>query len=235
MVTVDKGHHLSVHEHSNLGSPTDGHYLDWNEQVIVHGSNNEMYCVEYRIGKSNNTRWGWVSSKYIALDNNICIVAGSVKITNTNIGYRYVDQSEYDFIMKNGYIPNTKANGQSKEVYVSTIKYNNAEEAENALQIRSNNPNGPTNSPKYRVEFKLNSVQYDYEGPVKGGTGYELTTKQAIPVDRSNITKLQNTNGNNNSGSGGSGGGYPNQNIIPIVPVDPIPGFPFVLGFPVYA
>ena len=50
------------------------------------------------------------------------------------------------------------------DVFVSTNKYDSVIGAENALQIGSQNPNGAGASPQYRVEFKIDSVQYDYRG-----------------------------------------------------------------------
>lgn len=67
--------------------------------------------------------------------------------------------------MENGYIPNAYA-GRTviMDVFVSTNKYDSVIGAENALQIGSQNPNGAGASPQYRVEFKIDSVQYDYRG-----------------------------------------------------------------------
>jgi hypothetical protein len=123
----------------------------------------------------------------------------------SSTGYRYVSESEYQFIMKNGYIPNVTANNQLKDVYVSTNNYDTVASAEKALQIGSQNPYGPGPSPKYRIEFKIDSVQYDYMGRVEGGTGIELTTRDKIYVDKDDITKLKINNDSDNNNSGGSG------------------------------
>jgi hypothetical protein len=163
---------------------------------------------------------------------------------NSNIGYRYVSEGEYQFIKANGYIPNTDMAGNVKDVYVSPNKYNTVSDSENGLKIGAQNPNGPTNSPEYRVEFKLNSVKYDYMGDVQGGTGVELTTRQSIPVNIKKITKLKSSGNkndkNNSSGSGSSGGnGGTNSNssksnngVTPIMIMPDMPSIPTLPEIP---
>ena len=132
----------------------------------------------------------WVNSilNFFGIGPKIHVGSETIHV-NVDVGYRYVSEAEYQFIKQNGYIPNTDINGNPKDVYVSTNKYNGISDAESGLQIGAKNPNGATQSPKYRVEFKLNSVKYNYMGNVQGGTGVELTTKEKIIVD----TKKNNT------------------------------------------
>ncbi|HEX3046054.1 MAG TPA: RHS repeat-associated core domain-containing protein, partial [Bacillota bacterium] len=97
--------------------------------------------------------------------------------------YRYVSGGEAKFIMDNGYIPNTDAKGNLKNIFVSPEYYGTASEAEQGLRIGSQNPYGATESPQYRVEFNMNAIRYNYAGNVEGGTGIEMTTSQNIPID----------------------------------------------------
>ena len=102
-----------------------------------------------------------------------------------------MSEEEFKIIQKTGKIPNTNRVGDLKDVFVSPNKYDTISETEKGLQIGKQNPFGPYTSPMYRVEFDMNSVKYRYGGNVQGGTGLELITEQAIPVDLSKIYKLK--------------------------------------------
>ena len=112
--------------------------------------------------------WGWIGNS----------ILGAFAVA-----YRYVDDIEANIIRKTGKIPNTDAEGKPKDVHTTSNKYDTQSEAENALQIGSKNPEGPKNSPTYRVQFDNDSVQYHYTGIVEGGTGIEMITSDSIPVD----------------------------------------------------
>lgn len=113
------------------------------------------------------------------------------KLKGDNTAYRYVGESEMKEIRKTGQIPNTNSAGDLKDVFVSPNKYNTVSSAENGLRIGSKNPYGPTGSPKYRVEFSMDTVKYRYGGNVEGGTGIELITEQPIPIDITRIYRMR--------------------------------------------
>ncbi|MGB7604266.1 MAG: RHS repeat-associated core domain-containing protein [Lutisporaceae bacterium] len=104
--------------------------------------------------------------------------------------YRYVGEGEKAFIEKNGYIPNVDMNLKSKDIFVSPNEFTSISDAESALRIGIKNPFGATQSPLYRVDFNMNSVNYRYAGNVEGGTGIEMITEQRIPVNPNNIYPL---------------------------------------------
>lgn len=65
------------------------------------------------------------------------------------------------------------------------VKYDTVAGAEKSFQIGTQNPNGATSSPMYRVEFDMTGIKCRYGGNVEGGTGVELITEQPISVDLS--------------------------------------------------
>ena len=111
--------------------------------------------------------------------------------TETVRAYRYVNEAELNLIRKTGKIPNTRATGRPKDVFVSPNRYDTVVEAENALRIGRRNPLGPTDPPTYRVEFDMDSAIYRYGGNVEGGCGIELITEDPIPVDLRSIFQLK--------------------------------------------
>jgi len=122
------------------------------------------------------------------------VVGGSNPNLPWTYGYRYIDQGEYDAIMKNPngrYIPNTNKFGDLKDIFTSPNKYNSVDEAVNALKIGSQNPNGKYPDPVYRVRFKYENVSGVKEiRYVEGGKGIEVISKDKIKID--DITKLGN-------------------------------------------
>lgn len=108
-----------------------------------------------------------------------------------NTAYRYVSEGELNTIKKTGTIPNTDRSGNLKDIFVSPGKYDLVADAENALQIGTQNPFGATQSPTYRVEFNTNGIRFRYAGNVEGGTGIEMITEQSISIDLSKIFMLK--------------------------------------------
>ena len=53
---------------------------------------------------------------------------------------------------------------------------------ENAYQIGSQNPNGPTASPTHAILGDASQADFFYGGNVQGGSGTELTTYNQIPA-----------------------------------------------------
>lgn len=98
--------------------------------------------------------------------------------------YRYVGEKEAMFADDEGYIPNTTQKGDPKNVFISPNRYTVVAEAESALQIGAQNPNGTTASPAFRVTVDTSGVHFLYAGNVEGGTGIELVTRQTLPVIR---------------------------------------------------
>jgi len=117
---------------------------------------------------------------------------GKIEPPKTTVkGFRYVSEGEYNVIKKTGVIPNTDRSGNLKDMFISPIKYDTVAGAEKGLQIGTQNPNGATSSPMYRVEFDMNGIKFRYGGNVEGGTGVELITEQPIPIDLIKIFKLR--------------------------------------------
>ena len=126
------------------------------------------------------------------------VLIGSEQLSSLNppwdFGYRYISEGEYQFILKNGYIPNTNAQGDPKIVYTSPNKYNTAGEAEAALMIGSKDPNGPFSSPSYRARFRYDNIgKVTTIRQVEGGKGIEVLSQDRIPVNVKDIRSLDQT------------------------------------------
>lgn len=209
------------------GSTTQNAINTINNAVNLPDENNVPEQITHKLAKISNTigsisnglggkkpTQAVASNVSLVTNNNgsVTIFAGTVVVgtVQENVAYRYVSQAEYNVIMQNGYIPNTSADGSTKDVFVSPNKYTTVQQAEDALKIGTKYPLGNSDSPMYRVEFKMNSVTYKYAGNVEGSTGIEMTTTQKIYVDTDRIVPLTVIDGNSsnnkdkNSGSGGS-------------------------------
>jgi hypothetical protein len=90
-------------------------------------------------------------------------------------GTRYVGEGEAAVIEKTGRVPNTNAAGDAKKVYYTHDKpLNSSAEAQAAYNL-------PT-TPTHRVTVDTRSARPGSVGPVKGGTGTEVTTDRSLPA-----------------------------------------------------
>jgi len=106
--------------------------------------------------------------------------------------YRYVGEGEAAAIRRSGEIPNVDRLGNSKDVYFTDRLYQTAGRAKTYNQLRS--------KPTYRIEIDPANVSNRSpftrvnpgDNPQWGvGGGVEATTRNAIPVDPSTLTRLR--------------------------------------------
>ncbi|MCL4486772.1 MAG: hypothetical protein M1570_01410 [Chloroflexi bacterium] len=93
-----------------------------------------------------------------------------------DLAYRYVGPREAEEIGQTGVIPSVDARGNPKYVFASPNYYENAADAQKALQLEK--------APTHRVTFQFDVARYNYAGNVENGTGIEMTTSQPIPALR---------------------------------------------------
>jgi len=74
--------------------------------------------------------------------------------------------------------------GNIKDVFVNPSEYTSASEAEQALQIGSQNPFGATPTPKWGLELSTEGANFKYAGEVYGGSDTELITNDVLKVLR---------------------------------------------------
>ncbi|MES9964917.1 MAG: hypothetical protein ABW116_15415 [Candidatus Sedimenticola sp. 20ELBAFRAG] len=117
---------------------------------------------------------------------------GASQVTEDTKLYRYVGEGEAKAIRNSGEIPNVDRAGNPKDVYITNRQYETAGRAKTHNQLPS--------KPVYRVEIDPADVPNRTpftkvnpgDNPQWGvGGGVEATTKDAIPVDPSTLTRLK--------------------------------------------
>jgi hypothetical protein len=112
--------------------------------------------------------------------------SANVRIGYGNVVYRYASQDEFTAMnnANNGTsILNTDASLNPKTVYVtSDPPMSSVSQAEDSLQIGSQNPNGATSTPQYIIAGDGSGITFSGPSPVVGGTGTEMTTTAQIPT-----------------------------------------------------
>jgi RHS repeat-associated protein len=97
--------------------------------------------------------------------------------------YRYVAGEELEFIVENGFIPNTDAAGGLKQIFLSPDEYTTIADAEKNLLIGSLNPMGTSLSPIARITVELSENELAYAGNVAEGLeSLEASVDDAIPL-----------------------------------------------------
>jgi len=123
---------------------------------------------------------------------NAAVAAKSAKSANSEKFYRYVGEGEAQAIRNSGKIPNVDAAGNPKDVYITDRLYKTAGRAKTHNQLPS--------KPSYRVEIDPGNVPNRTpftkvkpgDNPNWGiGGGVEATTKEAISVDPTTLTRLK--------------------------------------------
>ena len=110
--------------------------------------------------------------------------SANVPLGYDNVVYRYVGAGEANSASGAGTIPNTYADGlTARPTYVTPDPpMSSVAQAEDSLQIGQNNPVSPSESPTHILAGDAADTTFDYQGPVAGGSGTEMTTNEEIPL-----------------------------------------------------